>query len=103
MAGCHSKRSSDEFAGLHLVIIKDKQSDTVHARRQMNRTHFILLRWVGWRGIKTKCATLAMPVSACVCVCVRVFVFASECVGGCLHSVSLSILVRNLTFYAIHN
>lgn len=83
MAGCHSKRSSDEFAGLHLVIIKDKQSDTVHARRQMNRTHFILLRWVGGRGIKTKCATLAMPVSACVCVCACLYLPLSVWVGVC--------------------
>lgn len=43
--------SSDESAGLHLVIIKDKQTDTVHAQRQMNRIHFILgVYGGGWRS-----------------------------------------------------
>lgn len=68
--------SSDEFAGLHLVIIKDKQTDTVHARLQMNRTHFILLRWMGagedqnkMCHISNACFCVCMPVYVCVCIC----------------------------------
>lgn len=67
--------SQTEFAALHLVVIKDKQADTVHAQRQMNRTPFFsfILRWVGGE-IKTKFATLAMLVSVYVCVCTLVCV-----------------------------
>lgn len=45
--------SSDELAGLHLVIIKDKQTDAVHSQRQMNGIHFILVRWTRV-GVRSK-------------------------------------------------
>lgn len=59
--------SSDELAGLHLVIIKDKQTDA--ATNEWDSFYSCEVDEGGGK-IKTKCATLAMRVSACVCVCI---------------------------------